>query len=785
MEISSRPQSRSEQPLACSRSLGFTGAQARWRWHMPPVYLLFAWTLATLMTGGVCWMADRPDLADLVWMSGTVPVVVFLAITMIRTFIEGRVGVDAIAFVSMTAALLLSQSLAAIVVAIMYAGGNVLETYAVGRAERDLSALRQRAPVKAHRIRGETINEIAVEDVVAGDRLLVRSGEIVPVDGVILSPEGELDEAAMTGEALPLKRRKGETARSGTLNAGGALEIRAVATADESSYAGLLRLVDAAREDRAPFVRMADRFAIYLLPFTLAVAAAAWWVSGDPLRGLAVLVVATPCPLILAAPVAFVSGISRTARRGVLLRGGRVIEALAEIRIAVFDKTGTLTQGGARLIGVESSGKMDGDTILALAASLEQASHHALAAAIVEAATRRDIPLSIPSEVKETHGVGLEGIVSGRRVTVGAANLVGCSPDRPWARRALRLAMDRGALPIGVAVDGEAIGMLLVADPVRPEAAGTLRSMRTLGIERFVMLTGDRKEAAELIAAGLPLDAVLADCTPEQKLHVLHEEAIRGPVLMVGDGINDAPALAAAHVGLAIGARGGSAASQAADAVLLVEAIDRIPAAIRIAQRTRAIARQSVMAGLALSFAAMVAASFGYLPPVAGALTQEAIDVAVILNALRALGPAVAWKSAAEHEDRRRVLSEHKVVADAIRRLEEISDRLDDAAGEQTPLVNEALDLIRRDVLTHERRDDRERFAERLAVRRPRAVLTALGYAHGEIFSLARRLEEMGAASPEDRFRPLRSRAVQRLIDELILWLRLHNAIEDALSVED
>jgi heavy metal translocating P-type ATPase len=773
-------------PDAASRSGGITGTR-RSRLRKPPIYWFFAWALASLFVGGIGWLAGQTNAAEAAWLLGTVPIILFLVVAIIQALRSGRVGVDAIALVSMVAALVLSQSLAAIVVAIMYAGGNVLEAYAVGRAERDLSALQQRAPAHAHRIVGETIEQVPIAAVVPEDRLLVKPGEIVPVDGTIMSPEAELDEAAMTGEPLPVLRRKGETARSGTVNAGGAIEITAVATSEASTYAGLLRLVASARGDRGPFVRMADRYATVLLPFTLLVAGLAWWWAGDAIRGLAVLVVATPCPLILAAPIGFISGISRTARRGVLLRGGRVIEALAEVRTVIFDKTGTLTEGGARLIALETSPDHDAETVLKAAASLESASHHSLAAAVIEAAKLRDIVLSVPTNVRETHGAGVEGIVEGRPVAIGSLGLVAPAyRDSGWVGHALRRARDRGALPIFVAIDGELAGVLLMADRLRPEAAGSLRWLRALGMKRLILLTGDTREAAERIAASLSLDAIFSDCTPEDKLRVLHDESVQGPVLMVGDGINDAPALAAARVGLALGARGGSAASQSADAVLLVDSIDRIPEAVRIARHTRKITQQSVIAGLAMSLAAMAAAALGYLPPVAGALTQEAIDVAVILNALRALGPVSRKPQGPAADDRIRIQQEHRSIAFAMERLEELSDGLERISAEQArPLLDKANSIIRKTILDHERQDDCARYFDHADTRQSRAVMTALGYAHGEIFVLAHRLETISRECAQSAIEPSRLRDAQRIIDELVLWVRLHNVVEDALTADD
>jgi len=364
-----------------------------------------------LALGVAAWAIGSGQAATWIWGIGTVPVAAGLLVSMIREVVAGRVGVDAIAFVSMSGAILLGETLAGIVVAVMYAGGNVLEDFAVGRAERELKSLVDRAPRVAHRLRGCRVGDVPIEQVAIGDVVLVRAGEIVPVDGVVASAGATLDEAALTGEPIPVSRRKGEAARSGAVNAGETFEMRAAATAGESTYAGIVRLVTAAQTAKSPFIRLADRYALLLLPVTLVIAGIAWFLSGDPIRGLAVLVAATPCPLILAAPVALIAGVSQAARRGILIKGGGPLEALARVRTAMFDKTGTLTVGGARLIAIETAPGERPEEVLRLAGSIEQASHHVVAAAIVEGALARGLTLEIPKNIRETMGSGLEGCV--------------------------------------------------------------------------------------------------------------------------------------------------------------------------------------------------------------------------------------------------------------------------------------------------------------------------------------------------------------------------------------
>ena len=542
----------------------------------------------------------------------------------------------------MSAALLLGQPLAGVVVAVMYAGGNLLEDFAVARAERDLKSLVDRAPRVAHRRIEESTGDIPVDEVALGDTILVRAGEVIPVDGIVLDASATVDEAALTGEPIPVVRNKGEAVHSGTINAGETFDLRASATAGESTYAGIVRMVTAAQTAKAPFIQMADTHALILLPATLVLAGLAWFFSGDPIRGLAVLVASTPCPLILAAPVAFIAGVSRAARMGILIKGGGPLESLARIHTVMFDKTGTLTVGGARLVAIETAPGESSDEVLRLSASLEQASHHVVAAAIVSAAVARGMVLIMPSKVKETMGSGLEGVLDSKVVKVGSRQLV-CNSGRldAWAVRAQRRASWRSALSVFVSFDGRVIGAILLADELRQETPRAVQGLRNAGVKRIVMLTGDRAESAETIGAALDLDAVLADREPADKVEAVTFEQRLHPTLMVGDGINDAPALAAADVGIAMGARGARASSEAADVVILVDRLDRVSDAVSIARRARHIAVESIALGMALSGIAMLAAAFGWLTPVAGALTQEVIDVAVILNALRALTPPV------------------------------------------------------------------------------------------------------------------------------------------------
>jgi heavy metal translocating P-type ATPase len=583
-----------------------------------------------LAAGTMARFLGDPALAGPIWTAVTLPVLVALLLDILVSLRRGDVGLDIVAGLSMTAALMFGEALAAAIVALMYAGGQLLETFAERRARREMTALLSRVPRTAIRHRDGALEEVPLELVLPGDRLLVRQGDVVPVDGSVAGGVAVLDQSALTGEAMPVTMTAGEAVLSGATNVGDAFDLEAARVAAESTYAGVVRLVEAAQKARAPMSRLADRYAMLFLAVTVALAAAAWNLTGDPIRAVAVLVVATPCPLILAVPVALVSGLSRAARQGILIKGGKAMETLARIRAVVLDKTGTLTHGEARIVDIRTAESLAPEELLRLAASLDQASKHILARTIVAEAQARGLTLAIPSEVAETPGEGIAGKVEGRSVMVaakvGRSGLSTLAENRP-----------AGAVAVAIALDGVPSGVIILNDALRAGTARLLGELRALGIERIVLATGDSSDVARFIAFGLPIDLVRADLTPDQKVLTVLSERKSGPVMMIGDGVNDAPALAAADIGMAMGAKGAAASAEAADVVLLVDQLDRVLPAIRIARRSRAIALQSVAAGIGLSVAAMIAAAFGFLPPVEGALFQEVIDVAVIFNALRAL----------------------------------------------------------------------------------------------------------------------------------------------------
>ena len=598
--------------------------------------LLALVALAGVVTGLALAATGHHREASWVWAATTAISLVPLTWSVLRSLRKGDVGVDAIALVSMAGALALHEYLAGAVVALMLAGGNALEEAADQRARRDLTALVERAPRSALVRRDGKLVEVPVDDVAVGDVVLVRAGEVVPVDGMVLSDEAIVDESALTGEPLPVTVLRGGSARSGTAATGAAFELQALRPASESAYAALVRLVEQAEGERAPFVRMADRYAAILLPVTAVVAGAAWAVSGDPVRALAVFVCATPCPLILAAPIAFMSGLSRAARAGVVVKGAGAMERLGESRSVLLDKTGTVTFGQPELDRVVPSDGLPPDETLRLAASVDQLSAHPLAKALVAGAERRNLQLTIPQAAEESFGRGVSGTVDGHRVLVGSDRWLrghGIEPKLPSK-------LDGAEAKVLVAVDDRMAGVALIGDHLRDDSSELVRALRDVDVRYVALVTGDKEFVADAVGERLGVDRVYAGQSPEQKVAVVG--AVRAQkelrkVVMVGDGINDAPALAAADVGIAMGSAGATVSSATADAVVLVDRIDRIADVIRISRRSLYVARQCVLVGMGLSFAAMGAAAAGYLSPVQGALVQEAIDVGVILNALRAL----------------------------------------------------------------------------------------------------------------------------------------------------
>ena len=735
-----------------------------------------------LLAGCLAWLGGSPAVGSALWVAGVVPALALLVVEIGRQLLRREPGVDIIAGLAMAGAVALGETLAGVVIALMFTGGNVLEEFAQRRANRELNALLARRPRVAHREVGDGIEDLPIEAVQVGDRLVVKSGEVLPVDGTLVDPAAVLDESALTGESVPVEYRHGAHLRSGTLNAGGPLRLRADATAADSTYSDIVRLVEAAQREKAPFVRLANRWSLAFLALTLVVAGLAWLISHDLVRALAVLVVATPCPLILAAPVAIVAGISAAARHGVLIKGGGALETLARTRTVMLDKTGTLTTGVARVVGVEAQGGMTPDEVLGMAASLEQVSQHVMAASIAGAAGARNLPTVMPEHVTEAPGAGIEGVVAGRLVRLGGLGWVWPEAVSPWAEALTRRARRDGNSTVFLTVDGRLAGALLLADEIRRESARALRALHRAGIARIVMLSGDRQDVAETVAAALGVDVVLANRSPQDKLDAVRAERGDGVTLMVGDGLNDAPALAAADVGVAMGARGAGAASEAADVVLLIDRLDLLAVAIRITRRARRIALESVAAGIALSTLGMIAAATGYLPPLAGALFQELIDVAVILNALRALGDGAVRGPTLPEAKVHALIAEHRDLVAALDQMRSLADRMG-GAGDLADLRRElaALDRELQGILAHERSDEADLHPMIAGLIGGNDPLAPISRTHREIAHLGRRFSRLVADLPEAGPSLGDMTELRRVLYGLEAILRLHFAQEDEI----
>ncbi|HEX9611797.1 MAG TPA: heavy metal translocating P-type ATPase [Gemmatimonadales bacterium] len=584
-----------------------------------PVALIAAAGLAA----GLVTRSDAVFLATL--LVGGVPLVVQTA----RGMLRGRFAADIVASLAIVTAFLLEQYFAGVVIVLMQSGGEALEAYAMRRASDSLEGLLARAPKVAHRLRGEHLEDVPVESVAVGDALVVRPGDLVPVDAEVTEGTSTVDQSALTGEPLPIRAVPGTTLMSGSVNQEGALRVRALRRSAQSQYQQIVRLVERARQEKPPIQRLADRYAVWFTPLTLAMCGVAYLITGSPTSVLAVLVVATPCPLILATPVAVIAGISRAADLGVIVKHGIAIEQLGRARAVVFDKTGTLTLGQPSVAHVEARDGVSAGELLRLAAAVEQLSSHHLGRAVVEAGRARFASLPAVTDFQESPGRGVTGRVDARVLRIGSAAYLeeggvatpGVPPDGTTAY---------------VAIDGRIAGAIEFADRLRHQVPALLQRLAVLGVTETVMLTGDRDAPAEAIAAQAGIRTVRANLLPADKVAAVRELTARyGNVVMVGDGINDAPALAAATVGVAMGAHGTAVSAEAADVVLLVDDIARVGDAMAVSRRMRRIALQSIGVGLGVSFALMIVASFGHITPAVGAVMQEALDAAVILNALR------------------------------------------------------------------------------------------------------------------------------------------------------
>jgi len=702
----------------------------------PEVLLLVTVTLL-LAAGGMARLFGVLP-AGILWATATAVMLVPAVAWVVADLRAGRWGADLLAVLALGSTLAVGEYLAGAIIAAMVGTGRVLEAAAQRRAGRDLSALLERAPSQAHLRRADRIDTVSVGQVRAGDRVVVLPGEIVPVDGT-LRTDGLFDESALTGEAVAVARSAGELVRSGVVNAGAAIDLNASASADASTYAGVVKLAEQAAAGTAPVARLADRIAVWFLPASLLIAAAAWAMTGDPERAVAVLVTATPCPLLLAVPVAVTGGMSRASRSGVVVKGGAALELLGRARTLAMDKTGTVTEGRPEVFDVICAPGVTAERALADAAGIEQYSPHVLAGAVVRAAERYGVNPARAEAVTEEPGRGATGVIDGRTVKVG--RLPNDSTLPGWARGATRRGWLDLATVIWVERGDVPVAALLVRDRVRTDAARTLRRLRAVGLEQVVLLTGDRVDNATEVAGLLGLDEVQAGASPADKIARVRAEREHGVTVMVGDGVNDAPALAAADVGIALGSRGSTAAVQAADAVILDDRIDRLADAVEIARRARRLALQSAGIGTVLSLLAMAAAAFGWLIPVLGALVQEGIDVAVIVNALRAVRRPTRRSSGEANALLRRFAHEHEELLPARAAVRQAADALANSAGPDAEAeVRRAYLLLTDRLLPHEKAEETQLYPSLTEVLGSPEGTVTMSRGHAEIERLIRRL---------------------------------------------
>lgn len=600
-------------------------------------YYQFGWVVVAIVVALVLTFTGLTKAAHILLAVTAILSTIPLVWGMVQDLRHGTYGVDILAATAIITSVILGEYWAGIIIVLMLTGGEALEDYAENRAKAELSTLLDNVPKKAHLIKGRKTIDVAVSKVQVGDKVLIKPGEVVPVDGIIIEGDSSFDESSITGESLPIDKKASETILSGAVAVDGTITIKAIHSATDSQYEQIIKLVKAASSSQSPFVRLADRYSIPFTIIAFIIAGGAWIMSGDSMRFLQVLVVATPCPLILGAPIALISGISRAARHGIIIKSGGAIEQLADVKTVAFDKTGTLTIGRPSVKKVTAFGKNKVSEVLAYAAALEQNSNHVLAQAVVDEATKRKLKLPKTKNVKEISGHGLVGTVNNKQVIVGKYGFVRSQKiSLPNQLKASTLT-DTTSI---VVVNDTVIGMVSFEDTLRPESKSMLTRIKKLGIKNTLMVTGDNKVTAQAIAKKLGISNVQADCLPADKLAAI-EEIKQRPVAFVGDGVNDAPVLTAAEVGIALGARGSTAASETADVVVMLDDVSKVAQSLDIAKNTLSIAKQSILIGICISIALMFVYATGKFSATSGAFIQELVDVTVIFYALRAHG---SWR---------------------------------------------------------------------------------------------------------------------------------------------
>lgn len=603
-------------------------------------YRQFSFAGAAAIIGAVLDLGGADKAAHFILAAAAAVIAVPLAIDMVKTLRSGHFGIDVLALTAIVTSIILGEYWAAIIIVLMLTGGESLEDYAEKRAKNELTSLLAHRPKKAHLIKGRKTSDIRVSTITIGDKLSVLPGEVIPVDGVILEGTTSVNEASITGESVPITRSKGEEVLSGAVNIDGVITIRAVRTAADSQYEQIIKLVRNATNGQSPFVRLADRYSVPFTAISFMIAGAAWFVSGDVMRFLEVIVVATPCPLLLGAPIAIISGMSRASKNGVIIKTGTALEQLAAVETIAFDKTGTLTQGLPVVDQVKTYNGFTKDDVIKAAAALEQNSTHILARAITNHAAKQSLKIQGAKQVTELAGHGLQGRIAGKTILAGHRNLIAeAKIEIPSAIKPENFKQTVTYVSIG----NQLAGVVTFKDDVRPEAKGMFRRLRKIGVKKFALITGDNEATAVSVAQQLNITEVYPDCLPGQKMTAIEEMA--GPVAFVGDGVNDAPVLTTADIGIALGARGSTAASETADVVIMHDDVSRVATSVEVAKRTMFIAKQSVLIGIVISIGLMVAFSTGKFTAVQGALIQEVVDIIVIVNALRAHGSFRAAKS--------------------------------------------------------------------------------------------------------------------------------------------
>ncbi len=594
-----------------------------------------------LLVGGIFHeIPNQQELGKWIWfitlVIGGAPIIW----QTVRDMLHLHFASDIVALLAIVAAILMNNAFPGLVIVLMQSGGKALEDHAFKKASFSLDTLLAHSPRFAHRKKDQDLEEINVSDVRIGDLLLVRPGDLIPVDGKIIHGQAEIDESSLTGEPLPKIKKIGEQVFSGTINIGNAFEMNADKISGESQYAKIIQLVRNAQQEKAPIQRLADRYAVLFTPVTICISLLGWLLTNNVETVLAVLVVATPCPLIFATPVAIISGINKAAKSNIIIKTGAAIEQVGKVQVVVFDKTGTITFGVPIIGKIIPASNMSSDDLLYKAASLEQLSSHPAASVLVKKGQEVFEKLTIPTDFHELPGAGVSGHVKDEYIQIGSQSVFENSTNiefTQYIQEVKKQINSDGKMLAFVGINSKPAGVIIFEDKIRPNVNSTVKQLKELGVKQIIMLTGDSLDNAKNIAKQAGITNLEANLLPEQK--VLAVKKLRQQfenVVMTGDGINDAPALAASTVGIAMGAHGTAISAEAADIVLLVDDISKVSTVIEISQKTLRVAKQSIFIGLGVSFVFMAMASLGYIPPAIGALLQEALDVGVILNAIRA-----------------------------------------------------------------------------------------------------------------------------------------------------